>query len=273
LRLVRALRMVKHFKVMWRLVYSLLTAGQTLMSATALVMLALFIFSCVAIEVITLDPDLRANPLIEPIVTDNFPSLFASILTLFQFVTLDSVAGIYYPIVMQKPGLLMFFVPILIIISIGLMNLVTAILVENALENAAIEAEAERLQLKQKIKTALPVLLDTFEKLDEDGSGSITKDEIENVPVSVLPAELLGNVSVDNMVDLFDLLDVDGGGQLNQNEFVEGLLNIVLLDIPISTIQTLRLLQSIKTLTTTVGDELHSLNDRLLEAGGHAVRI
>ena len=29
---------------------------------------------------------------------------------------------------------------------------VTAVLVENALENAAVEAEAERLQLKQKIK-------------------------------------------------------------------------------------------------------------------------
>ena len=40
----------------------------------------------------------------------------------------------------------------------GLMNLVTAVLVENALENAAQEAESERLQLKHKIKGALPTL-------------------------------------------------------------------------------------------------------------------
>ena len=35
------------------------------------------------------------------------------------------------------------------------------------------------------------------------------------------------------MGDLFELLDVDGGGSLTQAEFVEGLLNLVLLDVPI----------------------------------------
>ncbi|CAE7490358.1 unnamed protein product, partial [Symbiodinium natans] len=203
---------------------SLLTAGQTMLSTTALIMLALFIFGCVAVELITHDNDLNNLDETRDIIFRHFPNLFTSILTLLQFVTLDSIAAVYYPLIVHKPLLIIYFVPIMVIVSIGLMNLVTAVLVENALENAAAEAEAERLNLKKKIKEALPMLLTKFEDLDEDGSGYISRDEIEGVPLSVLPPKLLENVSIDSMVDLFELLDVDGGGQLTQHEFVEGLL-------------------------------------------------
>lgn len=45
--------------------------------------------------------------------------------------TLDDIADVYYPLVLERPYLCAFFFPILIFISIGLMNLVTAALVEN----------------------------------------------------------------------------------------------------------------------------------------------
>lgn len=271
LRLVRALRMVSHFKVMWRLVHSLLTAGQTMMSTAFLIMLALFIFGCVAVELITHDADLNSIEDTQRIIMQHFPNLFTSILTLLQFVTLDSIAAVYYPLVVHKPWLIVYFALIMLIVSIGLMNLVTAVLVENALENAAVEAEAERLNLKHKIKEALPTLLETFEDLDEDGSGYISRDEIEGVPVTVLPPKLLENVSIDSMVDLFELLDVDGGGQLTQHEFVEGLLNLVLMDVPISTIQSLRLLRSIKFISSQLSEDVKQLNATLLENMGHPV--
>eukprot|EP00435_Cladocopium_sp_Y103_P044733 s604_g12.t1 len=101
LRLVRALRMISHFKVMWRLVYSLLTAGQTMLSTTVLILLALFIFGCVALEFITKDQRLSAHPETGPIVTDFFSSLPRAILTLTQFVTLDSIAAVYYPLIVH----------------------------------------------------------------------------------------------------------------------------------------------------------------------------
>lgn len=101
LRLVRALRMISHFKVMWRLVYSLLTAGQTLLSTAVLTLLALFIFGCVALEFITKDLALKEHPETGPIVQDYFDTLPMAILTLTQFVTLDSVAQIYYPLIVQ----------------------------------------------------------------------------------------------------------------------------------------------------------------------------
>ena len=243
LRLVRALRMISYFKVMWRLVYSLLTAGATMLSTTALLTLALFISGCVAVEVITKDEALKSHPVTGPIVEKYFANLFTSILTLLQFVTLDSIAAVYFPLIVENPALILFFLPILLVVSIGLMNLVTAVLVENALENAAQEAELERLQLKQKVKNALPAMIEIFKVLDKDHSGFISREEIEHVPLDILPPKLLESISIPSMADLFELLDVDGTGsllaqkttpkalqpRLTQGEFVEGLLNLVLL--------------------------------------------
>ncbi|CAK9044135.1 unnamed protein product [Durusdinium trenchii] len=279
LRLARALRMVGHFKVLpldtplagtvqkcmgilvihgerraerllsmavnhviWRLVYGVLTAGHTILSVVCLMILWLFICGCCAIEFIRNDAHLLHHPLTRPIVMENFGSLPRSILTLLQFATADSIAQVYFPLIMERPGLVLFFMPILLIFSIALMNLVyacrrifmsrtalgilvTAVLVEHALEHAAHEAESERLKTKQKIKepcgdveldgAALPALLDIFQKLDTDESGCITREEIENVSLDMLPPKLLETVSVDSMSDLFDLLDVDGGGAAN----------------------------------------------------------
>ena len=151
-RLMRALRMLSHFKIVWRLVYGLLTAGQTIVSMTMLIAVSLFISACVAIEIIAKDDHLRYHSSTGGIIESNFAGLGTSFLTLLQFVTLDDVSDVYFPLIMERPYLCAFFFPLLVFISIGLMNLVTASLVENAMQTAALEAEEERLKLKKKVK-------------------------------------------------------------------------------------------------------------------------
>ncbi len=53
----------------------------------------------------------------------------------------------------------------------------------------------------------------------------------------------MDSVYVDSMRDVFDLLDVDECGFLTQMEFVEGLLNLCLLDMPVATMQNMKLLK------------------------------
>jgi len=43
---------------MWRLVYGLLTAGQTMLSMTMLIGISLFICACVAVESLGKDPEI-----------------------------------------------------------------------------------------------------------------------------------------------------------------------------------------------------------------------
>merc|ERR1719468_1021250 len=57
LRLVRALRMIRQFQSMWKLVYGMFTSCSTMVSTFSLMGLALFIFGCVGVEIITLDKD------------------------------------------------------------------------------------------------------------------------------------------------------------------------------------------------------------------------
>ena len=108
-------------------------------------------------------------------------------------------------------------------------------------------------------REALPSLIEIFHELDADQSGLITHGEVENVPVpslvfrrqretimtiaikmsknvnlfpevSILPPRVLDALCIENITDIFDFLDVDGTGQLSQMEFVEGLLQLCLLD-------------------------------------------
>ena len=224
-----------------------------------------------AIELIAKDHQLQQDETTRDILSGNFAGLPSTLLTLLQFVTLDDVADVYFPLIMAKPYLCAFFFPILMFISVGLMNLVTASLVENAMQTAALEAEEERLKLKKKVKNAeasvvqastsrrkhqcrvrdasfvvscavphsiiyiylyilysdihfpvlpstkaLPSLIEIFHQLDADHSGLITHDEVENVPVSILPPRVLDSICVENMADIFDYLDVDGTGELTQ---------------------------------------------------------
>ncbi|CAE7769780.1 unnamed protein product [Symbiodinium sp. CCMP2456] len=242
LRLVRVLRMVRHFKIMWRLVYGLLTASQTILSTTALILVSLFIFACVAVELIAKDADLLADMSTRDIVIGRFRG----------FVTLDGLSEVWFPLILKKPWLWTYFLPILVFISIGLLNLVTAALVENAMDNAAHSMEEERAMLKRKVRGALPVLIGIFQTIDTDHSGLITREEVSHVPIDILPPRVLEAVCVDNMEDIFDLLDVDDSGFLTQMEFVEGLLNLSLLDMPMWTLQNLRLLKLVNSRVSNI---------------------
>ncbi|CAE7538617.1 Catsper1, partial [Symbiodinium pilosum] len=245
LRLVRALRMFDHFKIMWRLVYGLLTAGQTIVSTTTLMMVSLFVFGCIAVELIAKDTYLLDYEPTRAIVQKNFFGIDRSVMTLVQFMTLDSVAGVYFPLIERRPYLAMFFLPLLVIISIGLMNLVTAAVLQNAMEHAAEEHEEEKQDMRVKVKDAIPSLMDLFQALDKDGNGTITHKELETVDIDVLPSKFLQAVHAENMVELFDLLDVEESGELTQTAFIEGVLSLCMLDMPVSAVQSLKLLRMI----------------------------
>ena len=235
LRLMRVCRMVHHFKIIWRLVYGFLTSWQTIFATAVLILVSIFVFSCIAIEIIAKDSDLTTSEVTEQIVLQNFWGIGRSMLTVAQFVTLDGLREIYYPLVIEKPWLAVYFFAIVLVISIGLLNLVTACLVQTAMSNAAQSADEERLRLKGKVLGALPQLIAIFHELDVDGSGLITHQKVENVPVNILPSRVLESIYADTMGDVFDLLDVNESGFLTEVEFAEGLLNLCLLDTPIAT--------------------------------------
>merc|ERR1712032_454132 len=132
-------------------------------------------------------------------------------LTLFQFVTLDSVATIYTPLIELQPWLMIYFGALLLIISIALMNVVTAVLVEATIDRSNADKEMERLHMKAKVKAIIPGILEAFKAVDEDSNGIISREEID-VCWQRLPKDFIETVPVDSLKELFDMLDIDGSG-------------------------------------------------------------
>merc|ERR1719464_1630738 len=112
------MRLVPYLDAAWKLIYGLLFSKKLICSTAWILFIMLYMFGCLGVEIITKDPELSDIPDFDM----HFGSLPRVMLTLLQFVTLDSAASIYYPLMLRNPLLLLFFLPVIVIVSIALMN-------------------------------------------------------------------------------------------------------------------------------------------------------
>jgi len=264
LRLLRAFRLLRMFKVIWRLIYGLLTSANTMLSTLALVVLILYTFACFGLELITKNDDIRDHPELGAFVELNFDSLFTTMVTLLQFVTLDSIHAIYGPLVRAYPMLLLYFLPLLLIVSVSLMNMVTAVLVEGALSQANNDREARRHYVVKKVKEESPIYKALFRQLDKDSSQSITVGELEGLDLNDFPPlfrKALQDFKFESMVELFEVLDGDVSGVITEEEFVDGLLNLSLAEFNQVPPEVILILKLSRSLTRRNSDMMKQLSD------------
>ncbi|CAE7509764.1 CACNA1H, partial [Symbiodinium sp. CCMP2456] len=200
----------------------------------------------------------------QALIEDRFSSLGMTMMTLTQFVTVDSIASVYLPLIRQNPWLMFYFVPLILVVSISLMNLVTASLVEAALEHARQEKEEEKKLASVAAKNMLPDIVKLFDQLDADRSGFLVIQEMKDFETEgLVPPELLDKASVESMSELFQQLDVDESGRVNREEFIEGLLDIFLREVPVYSIQATKMLRLVRESQLKVEADIRSLQDQL----------
>jgi len=246
IRLVRTFRMIRQIKSIWRLLYGLLTCGELLISTLALLGMVIYVFAVLGLETIASNQEMREDDNIQRLLDERFSSLGVTMMTLTQFVTLDSLSSLYLPLIKKNAWLMFYFLGLIIIVSIALMNLVTAVLVEGALEHARQDRELEAKVGMVTAKQMLPGILSLFDAVDQDGSGEIVIEEMEKFEQSGLhtvPPHFLDRASVESMTELFDMLDVDKSGRINKDEFTEGILDIFLREVPLSSLQMMKMLR------------------------------
>merc|ERR1712224_503631 len=100
----------------------LLNCGRTMVYTVLLLMMVLYIFSCIGIEVVAhhrLAEGADMDPIFRSIVDEHFYSLPATMLTLFRFVTMDNLHQVYTPLIEQDWTLALFFLTVILVISIA----------------------------------------------------------------------------------------------------------------------------------------------------------
>jgi len=234
-RLARTLRLLVLFRELWMLLHGLIASTSMMFYTMCILSGMIYAFSLLGVEIITLkhaSGGYEHLPAVEAIVVEYFGSVTLTMLTLTQFITLDSIGSIYRPLIREDPILAFYFMSLILVVGIVLMNLVTAVLVNGALEQAHQNKEAQQaLEEKQK-KKLMKKLRKMFDRLDEDGSGNITVEEMLSGTAEdmALLVEMAKNA---DPVEVFTSLDYDGSGQLDIEEFCDGMYQATISQTPV----------------------------------------
>jgi len=265
LRLLRALRLIKQFRTMWRMVYGLLTSFQTLLSALSLIGMALFVFGCLGVDLVTLDNESFATADLQDIVNTYFSSLPTTILFLVQFVTMDSIAAVYMPLVKAKPLLALYFAALLLVVSIALMNMVLANIVEQALHSAHSDKELESKVRRQQIKEMIPILEEIFNNLSRDSKSLLTLDQLMEIDMSKLPESVQEYFRSESVADLFDILDIDRSGEVSKEEFIEGIMSFCISAEPATSFHMRKVLELLRFEVRQISKDFGSFRSGILK--------
>lgn len=229
LRLARTVRLLVKFQVLWMLVRGLLTSACTMLYTLVVLIVILYIFSCIGFELITNSSLRQKDPEFDAIVSEWFPEHFCIMLTLLQFVCLDSVGQIYRPLIIDQFHLLVYFTGIILVVPIVLMNLITAVIVNGFIEQA--EQDKDQMASHEEHKRRL-MIQELAKTLDDDQSGKVSLDELRCISASDRKAlSRLTNCS--DPEDIFNALDVNNEGELTIKEFCDGIWQVAISKVPL----------------------------------------
>lgn len=222
-RLVRAVRFIKMFSQLWLIVHGFMGSLQTIFYVLVVLFLVLFTYSAAAMELITLRYQNGTHPAeISSIVDEYFQDLGSTMLTLMQVTCMDGVAQIYRPLIEYDAVLTLYFISAVLVISVVFMNIITAVIVEAALEQSQNDKELRHQHEEEKKTELMDNLYLMFKSLDKDGSGALLLDEL--LGASSTDLELLSEFCGDmDITEVFNILDVSGEGSVDICEFCEGL--------------------------------------------------
>eukprot|EP00929_Paragymnodinium_shiwhaense_P019917 TRINITY_DN1342_c0_g1_i5.p1 TRINITY_DN1342_c0_g1~~TRINITY_DN1342_c0_g1_i5.p1 ORF type:complete len:339 (-),score=69.73 TRINITY_DN1342_c0_g1_i5:318-1334(-) len=228
LRIARAARLTVHMHTLWLLLSGLLSSVGTIFWTFVLISFISYAFAVVGM-IIFPPLDLNIDTPFNELAVTYFGGMGSTMLTLIQVLTLDSVGSIYRPMVLEGDmpwTTLVYFVLYILFVSVALMNLVTAVMVETALQQAADDKEFQQKLEDARKREILPMVRQMFAKIDTDGSGEVSLEELTDAPDELRKSlmEIVGTKSTWSPEEIFEIIDEDGSGSLQVDELLNGLL-------------------------------------------------
>ncbi|CAJ1362512.1 unnamed protein product [Effrenium voratum] len=220
IRLARAVRLRPEFKEMWALMKGLTESGETLFWTYVMIACVLYFFAIIATSLIGKAEAFADSELAQ----EFFGDVLRSMLTLFQLMTLDSWTGFARPLMEIQVWTGAFFIFFISVAVFVMLNLVTAVIVENAFSDSKSEEKELAVRLEREKEEELEDLKQFFLQIDLDGSGSLTKQEFFKATKQRKIRQKLRALDImpKDIDELWDILD-EGKGELAVEDFQNGI--------------------------------------------------
>ena len=249
-RLLRLLKLVQLTKdklsnnAIWILFDGVIHSIPAILATTCFIATVIAIFAGMLNAAVRKDPDLLADPALAELIETNFGTFPRSVLSLVQFISGDGLADLYFPLIIAKPVLALIFMPLILIVTIGLMSLVPVVLFEGGNK----ERNRKQLELRAQYKKITTHIVDML------GSKVSRRSQMAEVLQEPRFAEDLQKLRAEvNLADLWKVLserlnpDDPKNSDLGVEEFLEYVLELTVFDMPVSAIETVALLRRLHT--------------------------
>lgn len=227
-RLIRLLRRIRAFRELHKLVMMMATCMRTLAWSFLLCALVMTVWAMLMVEIV--------NPTVRDMQEKMAyfdscewcqyatSSVMNANLLLFKTVVAgDSWGQIAVPVIQENPGTLIVFIGSLVTLVFGVLNVIVAVVVDTFADARQRDVQNLAEELDDDIIADKKDLQKIFNRIDSDGSGQLTMDELlEGARSDPAFQSRLRVMDIDenDLMQLFSMIDNDSSGTIEVAEFI-----------------------------------------------------
>lgn len=241
LRAVRIIRVIRNF-AMFRDLYLMMKgmagALRAIIFATILIFGVLTCFSILAVEQIDpVNKEMADKGFFDGCdrCRRAFSSVMGSNLTfLTAIIAGDSWGQLAVPLIEEQPWTGIVIISAFITVELGLLNVIVAVVVDRQAQAREEDKALQFTMKEEQAKVAHKELVSLFKTMDDDGSGTLTLEELESsFDEYVEFREMLRvvDISREDLPTVFASMDMDMGGVVDYEEFTRELHHLRTLDM------------------------------------------
>eukprot|EP00438_Fugacium_kawagutii_P012977 Skav230928 [mRNA] locus=scaffold2774:25253:33354:- [translate_table: standard] len=147
----------------------------------------------------------------------------ANLLLFKTVVAGDSWGQIAIPVIEHSPGTVFIFMGSLVTLVFGVLNVIVAVVVDTFADARARDVQNLADELDDDILADKKDLQKIFNRIDQDGSGQLTLDELiegaRNDPAFQSRLRVM-DIDESDLTQLFNMIDDDSSGTIEVSEFI-----------------------------------------------------
>eukprot|EP00929_Paragymnodinium_shiwhaense_P049823 TRINITY_DN25127_c0_g1_i1.p1 TRINITY_DN25127_c0_g1~~TRINITY_DN25127_c0_g1_i1.p1 ORF type:complete len:488 (+),score=84.26 TRINITY_DN25127_c0_g1_i1:157-1464(+) len=233
LRLLRVTKLFSQLKELRMLMQLVATCAKTMLWSFLMSFLVMSMWAVVAVEVV--------QPVAQRLVEEGewadcercgraFESVMASNLTFWQTVLAgDSWGRVALPVIEASPWTAVVFCGSSLSLTYGIMQLITAVVVDSVAMSRKRDVDSLAHEMIAVEKEEKEVLSKIFNRIDQDGNGQVTFEELTAGARRVKEFQdwlRVMDIDTGDLERLFKIIDADNSGEIDLTEFIHVLYRL-----------------------------------------------